>query len=143
MSRIINPEGAGKDRKQLCRAIILAVRELMTKEAVDENCLDLAAFLAITLAKVDETIDVSVTAWEKKGYWIKADRFRMDWRWAGIYSQEIRKALLERDWNQIALTSVKIAEKLKNEKIPVKHRLGTPWTGSYQRLLIEERSIDN
>lgn len=140
MSRIINPESAGKERKQQCRMIILAVRELMTKEKVDDGCFDLAAFLAISLAKVDETIDISVSAWEKKGYWIKADRFRMDWRWAGIYSQEIKQALQEKDWNKIALTSVKIADKLKNEKLPVRHNLGTPWVGAYKLLDLKDRS---
>ena len=134
MSRIINPESAGKDRKSYCRMLILTVRELMTKQSIDDSCKDMAAFLVITLVKIDETIDMSVGAWEKKGYWIKADRFRMEWRWAGIYSKKIQDALIAEDWDTIAMVSVNIAEKLKNERLPVRHNLGTPWLGALEVL---------
>ena len=43
---------------------------------------DLAAFIAISLEKIFETVETSVVAWEKKGYWVKADRFRLEWEWS-------------------------------------------------------------
>jgi hypothetical protein len=39
---------------------------------------DLVAFIVLSLQEINNTIDSSVEAWEKRGYWIKADRFRMD-----------------------------------------------------------------
>jgi len=139
LSRIINPESAGKERKQYCRMIIRPLREMMKKQEVDNVCKDMVAFIAIALARIDETIDVSVAAWEKKGYWVKADRFRMDWRWAGIYGKEMANAVFENNWNSSAILSVKIADKLKNETLPVRHKLGTPWEGAFAQLLQESK----
>jgi hypothetical protein len=95
---------------------------------------DLAAFIALALESVAETIDSSVGAWEKRGYWIKADRFRMEWAWTEKYSKSMRKAVNEDDWSAVAMTAVQVTEKLKNVHVPQRHRLGTPWVGAWERL---------
>ena len=134
MSRVINPESIGKERTQLIRAVVLALRELMHQTDTDDRTRDLAAFIAIALDLIHQTIDVSVGAWEKRGYWIKADRFRMDWAWTEKFSQELRKAVLVDDWARVALAAGQIAEKLKDVKVPQRNRIGTPWEGALERL---------
>ena len=134
LSRIINPESIGKERTQLIRAVVLALRELMHQTDTDERTRDLAAFIAIALDSIHQTIDVSVSAWEKRGYWIKADRFRMDWSWTDKYSQELRKAVLNDDWAKVALAAGQVAERLKDVKVPQRNRIGTPWDGAWERL---------
>ena len=81
MSRVINPETAGKQRKLLLRSVVVAIRELMKQESQDDLSRDLASFIAITLMKIYETVNVSVAAWENRNYWVKADRYRMEWVW--------------------------------------------------------------
>lgn len=134
MSRIINPESAGKERTQLTRAIVLALRELMQKTVVDDQTRDLAAFIALSLAAIYETIDSSVAAWEKRGYWVKADRFRMDWVWTENLGVAMRTALISDDWATVALVSAQIMQKLKDVTVPKRHQLGTPWNGAWKRL---------
>jgi hypothetical protein len=134
LSRIINPESIGKERTQLIRAVVLALRELMHQTDTDERTRDLAAFIAIALNSIHQTIDVSVSAWEKRGYWIKADRFRMDWAWSDKYSQELKKAVLTDDWAKVALAAGQVAERLKDVKVPQRNRIGTPWEGAWERL---------
>ena len=134
MSRVINPNGVGKERTRLTRAIVLAIRELMKQTEPNNQTRDLAAFISIALQAVDETIDVSVTAWEKRGYWLKADRFRLEWDWTKLLSEKMQLALLAEDWPQVAALAVRIAEKLQNVKVPQKHRLGTPWVGAWEKL---------
>jgi hypothetical protein len=134
LSRVINPEGVGKKRTQLIRAVVLALRELMQQTDTDDRTRDLAAFIAFALDSIHQTIDTSVSAWEKRGYWIKADRFRMDWAWTEKYSQEIRSAVLVDDWPRVALAAGQVAEKLKDVKVPKRNRIGTPWDGSWERL---------
>src|SRR5512145_2457754 len=68
MSPIINPESAGKERTQFTKAIVLAVRELAKQTDVTDEVKDLAAFIALALKSISEGIDVSVVAWEKRGY---------------------------------------------------------------------------
>ena len=65
MSRIINPEGAAKERTQLTRAIVLALRELMRQQDVSKSSRDLAAFIGLALQELYTTVDSSVGAWEK------------------------------------------------------------------------------
>ena len=134
MSRVYNPDSAGKERNQLTRGIVLALRELMKQQRTDETTKDLAAFVVIALVEVNATIESSVSAWEKRGYWVKADKFRLEWEWSGLYSTTLREALLKGDWGTVALTSAKIAQKLGKVTVPERNRLGTPWVGCWQKL---------
>jgi hypothetical protein len=135
---VINPETAGKERTRLAKAVVLAIRELMRQSQPDENTRDLAAFISLALEIIAGTIDSSVVAWEKRGYWVKADRFRMEWVWASRLSGAMRQAVLAEDWLKVAQTTAQIAERLNGVQVPQRHRLGTPWVGAYQKMLGEK-----
>ena len=139
MSRVINPDSAGKQRTKMTRAIALAVRELSkTNPSKNSGQLnearDLAAFIALTLEVVAETIEVSVAAWEKRNYWVKADKFRMEWHWASQLAGQMREAATKEDWENVAQVAMQVALKLYKIKISEKHRMGRPWEGSWARL---------
>ncbi|MBC8503858.1 MAG: hypothetical protein ISR58_17350 [Anaerolineales bacterium] len=78
MSKVINPNRPGKERDCLRKAVALALREMMKSPEHDDNMRDMAAFIALSLEAISETIETTVTAWEKRDYWVKADRFRMN-----------------------------------------------------------------
>jgi hypothetical protein len=134
LSRVIKTESAGKDRTQLVRAIVLALRELMRQTETDLLTYDLAAFITLSLKEISNTIDLSVSAWEKRGYWVKADRFRMEWAWTDTMSRAIEQAMLSDDWASVARAAAQVAEKLGDIKVPVRHKLGTPWIGAWDKL---------
>src|SRR5512138_1980102 len=134
MSPIINPESAGKERTQLTKAIVLAVRELAKQTDVNGEARDLAAFIALALKSISDGIDISVAAWEKRGYWVKADRFRMDWVWTGQYADKMKSAILTEDWGTVALLSAQTAQKFGKIVVSQNHRLGKPWVGAYEQL---------
>ena len=134
MSRVINPEGAGKERTRLTREVVLSIRELMKQTNPDEQCLDMAAYIALALFQINQTIEDSVVAWEKRGYWVKADRFRMEWSWSERLGSAMAQAVMNSDWPGIAVTSAQIGQKLGNVQLPVHHRLGTPWVGAWDIL---------
>jgi hypothetical protein len=134
LSRVINPESAGKDRTRLTKAIVLAIRELAKQQDVTDDAKDLAAFISIALKTISDGIDVSVLAWEKRGYWVKADRFRMDWMWTGQYADKLKVAIFTNDWGTIAMAIPQIAQKLGKIEVSANHRLGKPWVGAYQQL---------
>ncbi len=133
MSRLIKTETAGKDRTRLLRAVAIALRELSRQRGATPEARDLAAFIVFALQSISETIDPSVAAWEKRGYWVKADKFRMEWQWTAKLSQQMREALLKEDWETIAGLSVSLAQKLSKIKVSENHRMGTPWKGSWAR----------
>ena len=134
MGRIIHTETAGKERTRLTKAVVLAIRELIRQSQPDDNTRDLAAFISLALDAIAGTIDTSVEAWEKRGYWVKADRFRMDWAWSGRLAEAMRLAVLAEDWPIVAQTAAQVAERLNGIYIPQRHRLGTPWVGAYHKI---------
>jgi hypothetical protein len=115
--------------------VVLAIRELMGQSDVTDETRDLAAFIALKLDAIFETIEVTVAPWEKRDYWVKADRFRMEWAWSEKYAEEMREAVTEDDWQQVAATAAKTAEKLKKVEVPKRHRMGEPWQGAWDMLL--------
>jgi hypothetical protein len=131
---VINPDSAGKDRTRLSKAIVLAVRELAKQKDVTDEARNLAAFISLALRTISDGIDVSVLAWEKRGYWVKADRFRMDWMWTGQYADKIKVAIFTDDWGTIAMTIPQIAQKLSKIEVSNNHRLGKPWEGAFKQL---------
>lgn len=134
MSRIINPDSAGKERSHLSKAIVLAVREMAIQSEPGTASLDLAAFIALALERIAGTIDVSVTAWEKRDYWVKADKFRMEWAWADQLAKKMRDGLGKGDWIEIAQVAALVAQKLNKVSISPGNRLGKPWVGAWDVL---------
>ena len=136
MSRLINPDGVGTQRNRLCKAVLLTLRELATKQDIDDEARDMAAFIALCLEKVIATVEVTVLAWEKRDYWVKADRFQYEWSWAQSKSEAVRQAVLRNDWGELAQLMPEIAAKpqLVKIKLPKRNTIGTAWQGAFQRL---------
>jgi hypothetical protein len=134
LGRVINPEGAGKERTQLCKAVVLALRELMKQSEPDDHSRDLAAFIALSLLRIYDTVESSVGAWEKKGYWVKADRFRIEWEWSKSLGERLQNAVLADDWGVVAMTSAQVAQRLMKIEVPARNRLGEPWSGAWEKI---------
>jgi len=131
LSRIINPDNAGKERTRLTKGVVLAIRELAKQSEPGPEARDLAAFIALALSIIAGTIDASVEAWEKRDYWVKADKFRMEWAWSGQYAEQMKLAVFENDWANIAILAAQTAQKLSKVTVSQGHRLGRPWDGAW------------
>ena len=139
MSRLINPDSVGKERTRLSKAIVLCIRELAKQSKVTADTKDQAAFIALALQAIADGIDTSVLAWEKRDYWVKADRFRMEWMWSGQYAVKMKEAVLSDDWATIAMLMPKIAEKFGKIEVSDNHRLGKPWSSAYKLLALHQK----
>ena len=82
----------------------------------------------------DIVMESFMAAWEKRGYWVKADRFRLDWEWSGRLGTSMRQAVLAEDWATVAGLSAQVGQKLAKVSVPVRHRLGTPWVGAWKHI---------
>jgi hypothetical protein len=135
LSRLIKTGSAGKDRILLEKGIVIAIRELTRQTGMSETTRDLLAYIALSLISIGETIDESVAAWEKRGYWVKSDRYRMEWSWAGSLGNEMIKAIVSEDWGEAASLVGVITQKLSSVKVSQRNRLGNPWQGAYKKLV--------
>ena len=135
MSRVINPNAPGKERIRLKRGIALALRELMKTQEPNARTRDIVAFIVLALDGIEKTVDVTTAAWEKRDYWIKADRFRREWEWAGRLQAEMQPIVLAQDWDKIAVFAAKLYQYVGDEKISERHRMGQPWLGAWEELI--------
>ena len=139
MSRVINPDSVGKERTRLTKGIVLCIRESAKQTEVSSEAKDMAAYIALALQSISEGIDASVGAWEKRDYWVKADKFRMEWMWAGQLAEKMKAAVLGDDWAAIALLMPQIASRFSKVEVSDSHRLGKPWVGGYTLLALHRK----
>lgn len=139
MSRVINPDSVGKERTRLTKSIVLCIRELAKQSDVTAETKDQAAYIALALQAIADGIDVSVAAWEKRDYWVKADKFRMEWMWAGQVAAKMKTAVLSDDWATIAMLMPQIAQRFNKIEVSDNHRLGKPWASAYQLLAFHRK----
>ncbi len=137
MSPVINPDGVGKQRDRLMKAITLALRSLATQSKVDAETRDLVAFIALALNEIHATIYVTCLAWEKRDYWLKADQFRREWAWAGRMADKLERVVLGEEWQDLPALMVELAKHLEKVNLPKRNTLGTPWVGTYKKLAAE------
>ena len=90
MSRIINLNSPAKIRNRNRRTIAEILRHMSSKPDIDEESKDMTAALVYLLREIYSGVIVSVTAWEKRGYWMKADRFLREWEWTNEMAANIR-----------------------------------------------------
>jgi hypothetical protein len=139
LSRVINPDSVGKERTRLIKSIVLCMRELAKQAKVTPEAKDLASFIALALQSISDGVDVSVAAWEKRDYWVKADKFRMEWMWTSQVAEKMKTAVLTDDWAVIASLMPQIASKLNKVEVSDNHRLGKPWENAYALLALHRK----
>jgi len=141
LSRVVNPDGVGKQRDRLMKAVTLALRALAGRSQIDAETKDLVAFIALALNEIHATIDVTCLAWEKRDYWLKADQFRREWGWAGRIAEKLERVVLGDEWQNLPTLMVELSKHLEKVNLPKRNTLGTPWTGAHAKL-VKERSVE-
>ncbi len=132
-------ESTGTERGRLIRAIMVAFRELSRLATFGDEARDLVAFMVLALRSVSKGVESSAVAWEKRGYWVKADRFRMDWAWAEPLAAKLQLAIESGDQASAASLALKVAEKFKDVQVARNPRVGKPWVGVYRRLQLDPK----
>jgi hypothetical protein len=135
MSRIIATEGPGKIRNQHRRTIAEALRRLSQKPGLDEEVKDLAALIVLCLHHIADTIEQTTEAWEKRDYYLKADRFREGWRWVEPMADQLSAVIYEERWNQLPDVLMQLMPHFSDVRIAKMTRKPSLWKGAYKKLL--------
>jgi hypothetical protein len=132
VTQIIKTTTPGKERDQLSKAIVITIRTFMRQGAPDHETKDMVAFIILALKEISSGIDQSVAAWEKRGYWVKADKYRLEWQWAGAVAEKLQHAFKADDWGKIAEYLLDTMTHFSNIKVSDRHRMGQPWVNAYK-----------
>jgi hypothetical protein len=131
MSRIIKVEGNARERNKKINQVLSALDASFSEQAlVEEEFLDIASFIAISLLEIYASIDASAAAWEKRGYWVKADKYRLEWDWAERAGRKLEQAIISGDKTTITSTLAYINEKLKPSHVLHKRQSKELWEGA-------------
>ncbi|MBC7812762.1 MAG: hypothetical protein H7175_16525 [Burkholderiales bacterium] len=138
MGRIINTDGAGKRRSQNMRSAAEILRRLSQKTEIDDEVKDMVSMLVFCFRDIDESIQESAVAWEKRDYWVKAEEFRQRWSWAGDMADSLQVIVYQEDWSRMPIMMAKLLPRVADIKITKLTRKESLWQGSYTRLLREK-----
>jgi len=107
-----------------------ALQYASTAEPEPQELTDLLAYLALALRQITESVEESTGAWERRGYWVKADRFRHEWRWAEASEQSLASALRSGDLGAGALVATELGAALAGVKPRAGQKHKRPWRGA-------------
>lgn len=115
------------------RHMASAISRAKSNDVPEHEQRDIFAYLQLCLAEMDRTVDRTVEAWENRGYWVKADRFRLDWSWAAQGKRELGAAL-ENENFELAIESIAgLASNLAGHEPYKKDLKSSPWLGSWDQ----------
>ncbi len=140
MSRVINTAEPGKRRNHERRTIAEMLRRLMLKRTLDQEAKDMAATLVFCLREIAATVDVSVAAWEKRNYYVKADRFCREWEWALPAAERLQDLILQERWEQLPQGLAQLAPHFADIRITKMTRDSSAWRLAHARLLEASRA---
>lgn len=130
MSRLIRAVPAARQRRDLLRAVAAAVGSAC---GIDEDeHRDLVAFSALALERFLESVEATAEAWERRGYWVKADRLRNDWTWVGAVCGQLNDCLAREDWSAAAVALTEAVGHLGGTQARRGKPVGRPWLGAYE-----------
>lgn len=135
MSRLINGPNPGTERNQLRRTVAEALRHLMSKKQIDDESKDMVALIVYSLHGISEGVEQSARAWEKRDYFVKADKFRMDWAWAEKYANKLEVILRGELWAELPLALAELAANFSDITITKFVRSDAMWRGRYRQLM--------
>lgn len=137
MSRVIHVDNPGKRRNQARRSIAEILRLLGRKTAIDDEARDMSAMLVYLLREIKETVDESAAAWEKRGYWMKVERFVRDWEWIPELAANIDDVIRHEAWDLLPELLADLSPHFDDIHIKTMTRKPSDWRGAYRKLLAE------
>ena len=135
MSRVIHVDNPGKRRNAARRSIAEILRYLSRKGQIDDEARDMSAALVFLLTEVKATVDESAAAWEKRGYWMKVERFVRDFEWIPEAAGNLDDVIRHNAWDLLPELLADLSPRFDDIKIKTMTRKPTEWRGTYARLL--------
>jgi hypothetical protein len=135
LGRIVGSEGGATRRQRIIKGIVLALRSVGSSTPSVDESRDVLAFLALCLDQLKESVVATAGAWERREYWVKADRFRADWAWVSRMEGALEPALKARDWERALACGTELARILAERSVRVADSRARPWRGAWDAWL--------
>jgi hypothetical protein len=111
------------------------LRRLGQKTRLDDEAKDQASLIVFCLHGIADTVDQTVEAWEKRDYYLKAERFRREWDWLEPATDELSAVIHRGQWERLPETLSRLFPHFADVKITQMTRSPTLWQGAYEKLI--------
>lgn len=137
MSRIIRTENPTTIRNRNRRSIAEILRHLSQKPKLDAEARDMAATLVYLLREIHDGAEAAARAWEKRDYWLKAERFLREWSWTAESAANIEDVLRSDALDLLPELLAELFPRFTDIQLKSMTRKADLWQGNYRRLLAE------
>ena len=134
MSRIIHTESPAQLRNRHRRSIAEMLRRLSQKQDIDAEAKDMAAMIALLLREIYESVEKSARAWEKRDYWMKAERLLRDWEWTAELAANMDDVLRHDAFDLLPELMADLLPRFADIQLKKMMRKPDLWRGAYDRL---------
>lgn len=140
MSRVINIDNPTKLRNQNRRTIAELLRRLSQKPQIDLEVKDMSATIVFGLRDISSGVEQTVLAWEKRDYWMKAERFVRQWEWTVESAANLEDVIRNDAWDLLPELLADLFPRFADIQIKSMTRKPDVWRGAYDRLMSEPPS---
>lgn len=99
---------------------------------------DMLAFVALCLEEIAVSVDETCQAWEKRDYWVKADRFRVEWGWVVSGLADLTHHLRADELEAGAMTAAGLGSHLGDVSLPRRNSVNEPWQDAWSTWLARQ-----
>lgn len=137
MSRVINIENPTKKRNNNRRTIAELLRRLSQKPQIDAEVKDMASTIVFALREITEGVEQTALAWEKRNYWMKAERFVRQWEWTKEAAANLEDVIRNDAWDLLPELLADLFPRFVDIQIKSMTRKADTWRGAYDTLMAE------
>jgi hypothetical protein len=109
----------------------------MAKRELDAEARDLAALIVFALREIQLGVEQSATVWDKKHYYIKADRLRAEWEWSSRAADRMAALIRAGDWVRLPVALADLVPRFADVGVTKLTRGPELWRGAYEKLLAD------
>jgi hypothetical protein len=137
MSRIIHTNSPTKIRNRNRRSIAEMLRRLMQKPEIDAESRDMAAMITLLLWEIADGVEQSAQAWEKRDYWMKAERFMREWNWSAKIAANLEDVIRHEAWDLMPELMLELYPHFIDIQLKTMTRKPSLWQGAHTKLLAD------
>ena len=141
MGRVINTNSPTKQRNSQRRLIAEMLHRMGQKGAIDAETKDMLAMMVYTLRDLYSTAEIAAVAWEKKGYWLKSERFLRDWEWTKPLAANIEDVVREEAWELLPQLLMDVMPHFADVQVKSMTHPPETWQAAHGRLLAEKPDV--
>lgn len=133
MSRVIRPQSAARIRSKLLQSLAHAIAADHENELAKSERRDVLTFVVQILEEIASSVSATTGTWEKRGYWVKADRFMLEWSWVTAVREPLIRALEQSEMPSPTVLYRGFNRHLSEIEVPARMQRTKPWAGAWSQ----------